>query len=187
MAAIDAMVAAGSTLSSVGANLSANPTHAPAMTFNSDSGITEVHGEYATPVPGQAPTPVHDNNSNLQAEATKLEGTVTSLQTQLDAHSFDPKSGEKVFTAQGDARDRLQVRLNRATEAASYFADRAIEVQAQRQAGERARISELNERAATAAFTAGNPARAEALAEALLREEADQAAKLFVSLRKGNR
>jgi hypothetical protein len=114
---IDAMVAAQQTaadgLASVGADLTGQPVPRPGMIFNSDSGKVEIHGDYAAPVAGQAPTPIRDSGYDPQATADQMHANVASLQEKLDAHTLNATTGEKLFTVTGRGREVLSLQLPR--------------------------------------------------------------------------
>jgi len=96
------------TLAAVGGDLTPNPSPPRGIVYNTDSKEFSVtSGAYPATIAGAATTPVLDDGRDLGVEQRNLQANVNTLKVQLDAFTFDPKTGAQVYTVQGAARESL--------------------------------------------------------------------------------
>lgn len=121
--------------------------------------------------------------TDFNAAHARAKERFEALTQKLTAHTFNPKTGEKVYDAQGAARQTLELQAKGAYQEfrLSYFQAREVE---KARAEKQSRIdAQLREQAAVLAFTGNDPARKAALADAMNRLDAEQFARMILELR----
>jgi hypothetical protein len=172
---IDGMVSNSANSASVGPH--ANTT--PDMRFDGETNQVTLMGK--APV---ATRITDDPSVDPMNEVAQVGATMSRLQAQLDEVDYDRATGEPSQKLTGRERELVEVQLASARNAHHYATVRAAQLFGQREADEQARQHANQEEVARFAFTQGDPARAKALNEAVLRAEADEAARAIVAGRK---
>jgi len=157
--AIDSLISAGASDENTRV-----ATPQPTLKYNSATGEIEQHGPSVNaPIPERGIVP--------EAEIANIQATLDALTARYNAETDHAK------------REALGVQLGRAIEAAEYDISRLSALSAQREANARATEASANEKLAQAAFSGGDSARAAALKQALLEEEARVAAQTIIATR----
>jgi hypothetical protein len=179
--AIDAMVAASATQASsvVGVGGRIPTMSSPDLRVNTGTGDVTVLAEASTPSARIPDGPEVDPMGEINGIQSRLAWT----QGELDRVVFDRRTGAQSPAITGDDRKNLELQLSSLQRAHGWATQRAAMLFSQREADEAARQQRLNEEHAHHSFTKGDPARAQALADALLRAEADEQAKAIVAAR----
>ena len=115
--------------------------------------------------------PIPERGVVPEAEIAKIQDNLNALTAKFNAETDHAK------------RETLGRQLGRAIEAAQFDISRLSALSAQREAQARATEAEANEKIATAAFSKGDPARAAALKQALLDEQAKLVARTIIATR----
>jgi hypothetical protein len=167
---IDSMVAAGATTEH------AQVTEGESLRY--DSATDTLTG---TAVANRIP----DNGRDIASETAQVHARVNALQAQLEEKAFDPKTGVESYKV-GDPAQRAQLsaQFARALEAAQLDLLNLAKLETQREQDRISQEAASNERLAIQAFSNGDPARAEAMRAALLKAEADEAARAIVEGRR---
>jgi hypothetical protein len=167
---IESMVAAGATTEH------AQITHGESLRYDSATG--ELSG---TPVANRIP----DNGRDIATETAQVHARVNALQAQLNEKVFDPQTGAETYRVSDPAqRAQLTTQFHRALESAQLDLLNLAKLEAQREQDRVSQEASANERLAIQAFSNGNPARAQAMRDALLKAEADEAARAIVEGRR---
>jgi hypothetical protein len=167
---IDSMVAAGATTEH------AQVTHGESLRY--DSATDTLSG---TPVANRIP----DNGRDVASETAQVHARINALQAQLAERVFDPKSGVETYRVSDPAqRAQLSAQFTRAVEGAQLDLLNLAKLEAQRDQDRISQEAASNERLAIQAFSNGDPARAQAMKDALLKAEADEAARAIVEGRR---
>lgn len=167
---IDSMVAAGATTEH------AQITQGESLRYDGATG--ELSG---TPVAHRIP----DNGRDIATETAAVHERVNALQAQLTERTFDPQTGKETYKVSDPAqRELLTAQFHRALEAAQLDLLNLAKLEAQREQDRIATEARANEQLAIQAFSNGSPARAQAMKDALLRAEADEAARAIVEGRR---
>jgi hypothetical protein len=160
------------------------------MVFNGETGMVDFPRGMPRTVDG-VPTEMHDSQHDIAGQAAAVASEIANLEARLNAHTFDPKTGEKVHAVTGRERDVLTNALTMKRATASYFETRSAAIKAQREAKEIAETASRNEELARAAFIrrgeSGHEARAKALDDAMRNEEASAVAAAIVAGRRAQR
>lgn len=169
-AVIESMVAAGATTEHV------QITQGESLRFDGQTG--EITG---TAVANRIP----DNGRDIASETAAVHTRVNALQTQLNEKTFDQETGKENYKIRDPAqRELLTAQFHRALEGAQLDLLNLAKLEAQRDADRISQEAASNERLAIQAFSNGNPQRAAAMSEALLKAEADEAARAIVEGRR---
>lgn len=181
-AAIDQMITA---LNGSAHAPQAQPTPSPSLRYDSATGVVEyLDGE---PQPG-APAPrIPDNGQNVHAQVAAIDGEIAALDAKLEAHTFDPSTGNKVYTLTGREREVMQAARAIKEQTKAFYAEQGRRLEEQRRADLEALQAAQNEKLAKAAFVNGDPTRARLLDEELKRAEAAAVAAAIVRGRQAQR
>jgi hypothetical protein len=158
--------------------------------FTEDGKALEAHNlKLNTPstlgVTNSTATPLQIDPVHASSSVAKIEADIAEFETRANEHTFDPRTGEKVFTRDASERARLtkhasMLRSLQLPQARNTLA-RAEQQQAERIAAERAKqTQEARDARAIAAATAESPELGRFLKEELHRQRARQIAKSIV-------
>jgi hypothetical protein len=125
-----------------------------------------------------------DGTNDFDGSHRRALARMTELQTMLDAATFDPQTGQKIYEVTGDKRRAMEVAARAAWQEvalSSFTAQAVANKRAERAARKEARDAE---EAALFAIAGTDVVRQKALQEALLRAEMDEVARQIHELRK---
>lgn len=111
----------------------------------------------------------------------------TAIANRYNEHTFDPNTGEKVYKVTGEARKALELQGRAAFQEMklAYYTAREVEKARAYRSGRREASD--SEKAFRLAWAGSDPARAKLLNDAILRAEAEEAARQVLALRRSGR
>jgi hypothetical protein len=169
-AVIDSMVAAGATTEHV------QVTEGESLRYDSATG--ELSG---TAVAHRIP----DSGRDIASERAAVDARVKSVQAQLEEKTFDPATGTETYKVSDPAqRDQLTRQFVRELESAQLDMVNLTRLEQQREQDRISTEAKANETLAIRAFSNGNQQRAAAMQEALMKAEADEAARAIIEGRR---
>lgn len=148
-------------------------------TYNTGTDKLEItSGEQPPDLPEAGAVRIPDYGQDIGAEIQSLQSMVDGLIGKLAEHTFDPKTGAKVYTLPEQSTERYKAirALEQADKSAMYELQRLSLLQGQREADAIADAAAKSEHAAKVAFANGDPKRMQMLEEALSRKEAEEVA-----------
>lgn len=153
------------------------------MRFDAETGQVQVLGAAASPSERVGDDPSVDP----YAEIESLEKQLAGIQAQLDEVRYDPRTGAKSLVNAEGSREQTALKLQLASlrNAHGYAQLRGARVVEQRRLDREALTRTNAEEMQRLQFAGGSQERAEALAAALLEEEARIAARAIVEARRG--
>jgi hypothetical protein len=170
-AVIDSMVAAGATDAHV------QITEGESLQYNAQTG--ELTGNAVS-------HRIPETGRNISEETAKVHARVNALNAQLAEKSYDPATGKETGFKVSDPtkRGELTAQFGRALEAAQLDLLSLAKLEAQREQDRISAEAASNEKLALQAFSNGDQTRAKAMSEAMLRAEADEAARAIIEGRR---
>jgi hypothetical protein len=169
-AVIESMVAAGATTEHV------QITQGESLRFDGQTG--EITG---TAVANRIP----DNGRDIASETASVHARVNAMQAKLNEKTFDQQTGKEAYKVNDPTqREQLTRQFHRELESAELDMLNLAKLESQREQDRISQEAANNERLAIQAFSNGNPQRAAAMQEALLKEEANEAARAIVEGRR---